>query len=472
MPGQEPSPGSGSLRSRLGAALEERAGLRTLWRWLSDEELPGGARWAYVFGSVLASLLIVQLLSGVVLAFDYAPTVDAAHASVSRIMDPQQAPLGPFVRSLHHFGASFLIVLLVAHLVQVAWAGAYRRPREGNWLTGLALAGVLFGFAFTGYLLPWDQTAYYATRVGLNIAASSPVIGEPMATLLQGGQVMGNLTLTRFYVVHVVILPGALLGLLALHFALFRRRGVTPLLDANGEVAPKREPFWPHQAAKDAVALLVVLGALVALAAMVDAPLGPKADPSAPFDARPEWYFLWLFQLLHFFEPPIDWIGTMLIPGAMIAFLVLLPWLDRGADRRPRARKLPLIGLAAILSLVTVLTAWVFVTDATRAEAPEEVVIEARAAGGGVSPVRAGLLYGQMCTECHRIDGSAEDPDAPDFRDAEFARSGRRDFTRLVEAIRLGGEMMPAFEDELTTAEMQAILDHVVLRFGEEPAAR
>ena len=448
--------------------VEERTGLRTLWHWLSEEELPGGSRWAYVFGSLLAALLVVQAASGVVLAFDYAPTVDAAHASVARLMDPEQAPFGPLVRGLHHFGASFLIVLLVLHLVQVAWAGAYRRPREANWLTGLALAGVLFGFAFTGYLLPWDQTAYYATRVGLNITASSPIIGEPMATLLQGGAVMGNLTLTRFYVIHVVLLPGALLALFGLHFALFRRRGVTPILDASGQVPPKRQPFWPNQAAKDAVAVLLVLGALVALAALKDAPLGAKADPSAPFDARPEWYFYWLFQLLHFFEPPYDWIGTMAIPCAIATFLVLLPWLDRGADRRPSARKLPLLGLSAVLALVGVLTAWVFVADATKAEAPEEAAVaEDRRAGAAVSPMRAGLLFGKKCTECHQISGAPEDPDAPDFRDPEFARAGRRDFARLVEVVQKGGEIMPAFEEELSDAEIQAILDHVVLKFAE-----
>ena len=460
-----------SLRDQVTDAVEERTGVRTLWKWLAEEELPGGSRWAYVFGSLLAALLMVQMSSGIVLALDYAPTVDAAHASVSRIMDPAQAPFGPLVRGMHHFGASFLIVLLVMHLVQVAWAGAYRRPREANWLTGLALAGVLFGFAFTGYLLPWDQTAFYATRVGLNITASSPVIGQAMASLLQGGAVMGNLTLTRFYVIHVVVLPATLLGIFGLHFALFRRRGVTPILGADGQVPPKRQPFWPHQAAKDAVAVLVVLAALVAIAALVHAPLGAKADPSAPFDARPEWYFFWLFQLLRFFEPPWDWVGTMLIPGAMAAFLALLPWIDRGADRRPSARKLPLAGLAAILSLVTVLTAWVFVADASRAEAPAEAVVASRAAGPSVTPLRAGLLYGKKCTECHQIDGAPDDPDATDFRDPEFARSGRRDIGRLIEQVKKGSEIMPAFEDELTDAEIQAILDLVVLKFGENPSS-
>lgn len=457
---------------RAVAAIDERTGLRSLWRWLADEELPGGARWAYVFGSVLAALLGAQLLTGIALAADYAPTVDAAHASVRRIMDPEQAPFGAIVRALHHHGASFLVVLLAAHLLQVAWTGAYRRPREANWLTGLALGGVLLAFAFTGYLLPWDQTAYYATRVGLNITASTPGAGPQIAALLQGGPVMGNLTLTRFYVIHVVVLPAVLIALFAVHVALFRRRGVTPVVGRDGEVAPKREPFWPNQAAKDAVAFLVIMAGLVALAWWRGAPLGDQADPSAPFEARPEWYFYWLFQLLHVFEPPWDWVGTMGIPGAIAAFLVLLPWIDRARDRRPSRRKLPLAGVSAVLALVGSLTAWVFISDATRAEAPGDArSLDAgttRQAGPVVGPVEAGMLFGAKCTECHAVNGAPDDPDAPDFRDPEFARSGRQDIGRLMKAVKEGGEIMPPFEDELTDAQIRAILDQVVLRFADE----
>ncbi len=456
---------------RMLDALEERTGVRTLWRWLADESVPGGSRWAYVLGSVLAGLLLAQAASGLVLSLDYAPTVDAAHASVERIMDPERVPFGALVRGMHHHGASFLVVLLVAHLLQVAWTGAYRRPREANWITGLALGGVVLGFAFTGYLLPWDQTAYYATRVGLNIAASSPVVGEPLAALLQGGAVMGNLTLVRFYVLHVVVLPALLATLLAVHLALFRRRGVTPVLDANGEVPARREPFWPHQAMKDAVALAVVLAALLVVAIVKGAPLGDVADPTTPFDARPEWYFYWLFQLLHVFEPPWDWVGTMGIPGAMATFLLLLPFLDRAKDRRPSSRKLPLAMLGAMVALVAALTAWVFIADASRASSPAEATAAVRAPGARVSPVEAGILYGLHCTECHAVTGAPDDPDAPDFRDPEFARAGRRNFQELMAAVREGGEIMPAFEDELTNAQIQAILDHVVLRFGESAAA-
>ena len=182
-----------------------------------------------MFGSLLAALLLAQALSGVVLALDYAPTTDSAWESTARMMDPEQAPFGALVRGLHHHGASFLVVALVLHVLQVSWFGAYKKPREANWWAGLLLGLVLLAFAFTGYLLPWDQKAFYATRVGLNIMRSIPVVGPAQAVLLQGGEVLGNLTLTRFYTIHVILLPAGLGGLILAHLAIFRRRGVTPV---------------------------------------------------------------------------------------------------------------------------------------------------------------------------------------------------------------------------------------------------
>jgi ubiquinol-cytochrome c reductase cytochrome b subunit len=447
--------------------LEERTGIRAAWRHFADEPIQGGARFAYVFGSLLVGLLAMQFLSGLVLSADYAPSVASAHASVARLMDPDLSPLGWLVRAIHHHGASFLVVVLVAHLVQVAVHGAYRKPREINWITGLLLGLLIFGFAFTGYLLPWDETAYYATRVGLNIMASMPVVGPPMAAILQGGDVMGNLTLTRFYAIHVLVLPATLLGLLAIHLILFRRHGVTPKPGRDEKDLASREPFWPHQAVRDAVAIFVMLAGLVAFAAWQGAPLGAKADPSAPFDARPEWYFLWLFQLLHWFEPPLDWIATMGIPGAMAAFLFLLPWIDRSSDPRPDARKLALGGLGIILISVGSLT-----YSAIREEPPGGAAADAAdepvaVAAASMAPLEIGMIYGEKCTECHHRTGAPNDPDAPDFRDPEFARMGRANYADLVKAIQEGGEIMPAFAEELTNAQIRALLDQIVLRFHE-----
>ncbi|MEM7244381.1 MAG: cytochrome b N-terminal domain-containing protein [Acidobacteriota bacterium] len=457
------------------AALEERTGALTAWRFLADEKVKGGARWAYVFGSGLVVLLVVQLLSGVVLAGDYAPTTDAAHASLQALSDPERSAWGGLLRSLHHHGATFLVLMLVAHGLQVAFAGAYRKPRETNWWTGLALGGVLLGSAFTGYLLPWDQTAYYATKVGLSILRGVPIIGGPSAELLQGGPGLGNLTLTRFYTLHVVVLPACLLLLFALHLALFRRHGVTPPETlTEDELETQAETFFPAQALKDVVFALVIIGGLYLVSTLWPAHLGPKADPSQPFDARPEWYFYWLFQLLHYFEPPIEWVGSLLIPGLLAGFLVALPFLDRSKTRAIKDRLLPLGSLVMALVGVAVLTLQVFLADADAAKNAEPVAVTKRleagstAAGGTASPdyARAAMLYGRYCLECHDSDGAPIDEDATDLRSENFARMAAADPGHLVEVILSGGEMMPAFDEDMSREDAELIAREILLGFA------
>jgi ubiquinol-cytochrome c reductase cytochrome b subunit len=445
--------------------LEERTGALTAWRHVADEPVHGGPRWAYVLGSVLLFLAAAQLLSGVALAFEYAPTTSAAWESLARVMDPGQSPWGRVVRGLHHHGASLMVIVLVAHVVQVALFGAHRRPREANWLTGMALGLVVLALGFTGYLLPWDQTAFYATRVGINIVRSTPVVGAPIAELLQGGPILGNLTLTRFYVLHVVLLPGALLLLVVVHLVLFRRHGVTAR--ASGATPARAEPFWPRQALRDVLAMLAACALLLLAAWLLPVELGEKADPSRPFDARPEWYFLWLFQLLRWFEPPWELVGSLVIPGLVGLYFALQPWLDRRGPGEPRSRRPAFLGLLCALGGMALLTVQVVVGDALRAEAEPGGEEAAPVAPAPISPVEAGMIYGERCTECHRIDGSPEDPDARDFRSPEFKRMARNDFQALVRAVQEGGDIMPAFEGELTPAQIHGVLTQVVLQFPE-----
>lgn len=468
----EPRGDDASRLARFRAALEERFPFEGAWRTLLDERVPGGAGWAYVFGSALAILLLLQFATGLLLSLDYAPTSDAAHASVSRI---QGLEWGAFIRAAHHHGASFLVVALVLHLLQVTWYGAYRKPRELNWLTGLALALVLFGFAFTGYLLPWDQNAYYATRVGVNIAHGTPLVGPWLAQLMKGGDILGNLTLTRFYALHVIVFPAATVALLAVHLMLFRRHGVTPAARLSpAELDAAADTFWPRQALRDLVVGLVAVAALWAVAATVPAPLGSPADPSTPLDAMPEWYFYWLFELLHWFEPPLEWVATMAIPGLILAFLVFLPWLDRADERHASKRRAPLAVLLAILGGIAILTGQVMLEE-SRAE-------EGAVAGAGTSdnesetdleivdPLRAAILYGEHCTDCHGPGGEPREEDATDFRTADFRRMAANDFEALVGTVEYGGLDMPAFGDELSVPEIRAILREIVIPFAESGA--
>jgi len=221
-----------------------------------------------------------------------------------------------------------MVVLLVLHLVQVLWAGAYRRPREFNWWFGMALLFLTLGFSLSGYLLPWDQKGYWATKVATNIMGGAPFIGPFLQKVVVGGVDYGNQTVTRFYGLHVGVLPVLLVLCLVAHIALFRRQGITPPRDN-----PDRPTalFWPEQLFMDTAFCAAVLGVVIVLVlseggANLDAPADPA---SGDYPARPEWYFLSLFQMLKFFPGSREVLGTIVIPTALLVVMLLLPFLDR-----------------------------------------------------------------------------------------------------------------------------------------------
>lgn len=283
------------MKGRLAAFsgwLDERVGHRALLSKLLEEPIPGGARFAYVFGSTLLGAFLVQAVTGAALMSAYAPSDKTAWASVHYIST--QLAGGWLVRGLHHYGAQAMVILLAAHMAQVAFFGAYKRPREVTWWVGLGLFAITLGFALTGYLLPWDQKGYWATRVATNIAGTIPVVGGFQQRALQGGSEYGSLTLTRFYTLHVFVLPASLAVLAAAHLALFRRHGVTPSVKAD---TSRFDRFFPKQMFLDTAAVLAVLASVLYLAVRDHgAPLDAPADPSSDYPARPEWYFLALFQ--------------------------------------------------------------------------------------------------------------------------------------------------------------------------------
>ena len=210
------------------AALDERLQMRDSLRKVLDKPLPEGITWYHCFGGMTFFTFIVLVVTGVVLAFFYVPSPDHARASVAWI--ESSLPLGSLVRNLHRWSAYAMVVLVFCHMVRVFVHGAYRRPRELNWVIGVLMLIVVLAFGFTGYLLPWDQKAYWATNVGINMADSVPLVGPSIAALLRGGPELGALTLLRFYAAHVFVLPGLLVLGLALHFAMVRRHGIaTPL---------------------------------------------------------------------------------------------------------------------------------------------------------------------------------------------------------------------------------------------------
>lgn len=314
------------MRKAFADWLDDRTGYRALMHEALEEPIPGGARWRYVFGSALSTTFMIQVVTGIFLMFSYSPSSSTAWGSVFYINSRMAG--GWFLRGIHHFGSQAMIVLLAMHLLQVLWAGAYRSPREVNWWFGMALLFLTLGFSLTGYLLPWDQKGYWATKVATNIMGGAPVIGPYLQKVVVGGSDYGNQTLTRFYGLHVGLLPGLTVLCLAAHVALFRRHGLTPPRNAARRAEGK---FWPEQLFMDTVFSAAVFGVLAFLVvAEGGANLDAPADPSSSdYPARPEWYFLSLFQMLKLFPGEREVLGTIVIPSALVAVLLLVPLFDK-----------------------------------------------------------------------------------------------------------------------------------------------
>ena len=400
----------GPLRSVIDW-LDARTGIRAGRAHLLDERLPAGTGWWFVTGSILLFLLGVQLISGVVLAMYYVPSPDSAYESVRYIND--RLPLGRVIRGLHFFGASFIVIAAVVHMLRVVLFGSYKKPREVTWMTGMVLLLIILGFALTGYLLPWDQKAYWATTVTINIARSTPFLGEQIAGIMRGGADLGALTLLRWYAAHVFLLPGALIAFVVAHVYLMRRHGISgPITSVAGE----SKPFYPYHALKDTVAMAVVFAVLLTFAVSFRVPLDALADPSdATYIPRPEWYFLSLFQLLKYFPGPLEPVATVVIPGLVVGGLLLLPFLDRSAHRGPLQRPLVLAGFG-VLGIAVVALTYLGLKDS-----PEHAD---QTQWGTMALAGREFAEDSRCQSCHRIGGAASPmADTRLRRDPEWLRA-------------------------------------------------
>ncbi|HCQ33630.1 MAG TPA: menaquinol-cytochrome C reductase, partial [Verrucomicrobiales bacterium] len=219
--------------------IDNRTGIRRFTQEALFENIPGGARWRYVWGSTLTFAIMVQFITGIMLWMFYSPSANSAWESVHYLQEHVKG--GSWLRGIHHWTSQFMIVLLVLHLVQVVVDGAYKAPREFNFWFGLALLGVTMGLGLTGYLLPWDQKGYWATEVATNIVGNTPLVGDYLKQILIGGNEAGHHTLTRFFALHAGVLPALLIGLIVLHIYLFRKHGITP---AARKTALSARHFW------------------------------------------------------------------------------------------------------------------------------------------------------------------------------------------------------------------------------------
>jgi ubiquinol-cytochrome c reductase cytochrome b subunit len=441
---------------------EERTGWSLLKQVLFLEPLPGGSRWAAAFGSLLLFTFALQVITGILLTSNYAPSVDTAWPSVKYIQE--EVLLGGYIRAVHHWGSSAMVILLLLHLVQVFVWGAYKKPRELTWMVGVLLLFCTLGLAFTGYLLPWDQKAYWATKVGLGILSTVPGVGDYLRGLLQGGPQMGNLTLTRFFTIHAFVLPGSLILLTVIHLYLFRRHGVTPpWWESAEEAQAEAEPFWPKQLLKDAVCWLGLLLALGIWCYFRPAPLEAQADPAQPYEARPEWYFMFLFQLLRYFEGPMETVGTFVLPALFFLVLFFWPFLDRSPHRDPRRRPVAM-GLLSLATLSLIgLTIYAIATDVRMTE-PTQVAAQTgppAEPAGLIQRADVAKLYNTNCAACHGVEGSGKQiragmPTIPDFTSMAWQMS--QTDLEITHRIQDGNEpLMPAYRDKLSQQQILAL---------------
>jgi ubiquinol-cytochrome c reductase cytochrome b subunit len=385
-------------------AVDQRTGLHTGLHKFLYEEIPQSSGWHQVFGSVALFLILIQFFTGIMLAFNYAPTPGEAYNSLRYILTEVTA--GRIMRGLHHWGASMIIVIVVLHMVQVFLWGAYKKPREGTWIVGVILLLLTLAYGLTGYLLPWDNRAYWGTVVATQIGATVPLAGPYVSRLLASTGDIGVVTFARFYGLHVLLLPPATMLLIGLHVFLVRRHGVAP---APGDELKPKKSFYPEQVFKDTVAVFVAFAILFTLAIAVRVPLERLADPTdTSYIPRPEWYFLFLFQMLKVFEGPLEVVGTVILPTVAILALVVTPFVDRGKVVKVRKRLLAM-GIVVLAAL-----GWGGMTLAAIRSTPPQTAASSIDFSGPTQWMQlkpaelSGIHYyrEENCAVCHNVMGT------------------------------------------------------------------
>jgi ubiquinol-cytochrome c reductase cytochrome b subunit len=437
--------------------LDDRLGLSTSLKPIIEHPVPPTG-WDYTIGSAALIAFTVQVVTGVALAFSYVPTPD--HAYESLVFITTGAVLGSVVRGIHFWGASAMVLLVSAHAAQVFLIGAFKFPREVNWLSGTMLLVFTFGMAFTGQLLRWNQDAYWAVVVGAAQAARAPLIGDWLTGVLFAGHSVGGATLTRFYATHVFMIPAIIFGLLGLHLYLVLRHGVSEPPVPGVRVDPKTYrkrytelvhkigvPFWPDAGWKDVVFALAVGSIVLVLAIWLGPPeLGNKADPTVvQAYPRPDWYFLWYFALLALIPPNIEDLFIIGFPLLLGLLFLLLPFVaptgERSPRRRPWAVGIVVVFGVSVAALVNIGSIAPWSPDLGNLSLPAQVTqsLSPTAAQG------AAVFEQKGCINCHRIAGVGGQ------RGPDLTQVGARLSTdELTWRILSGGRNMPAYGSTLT----------------------
>jgi ubiquinol-cytochrome c reductase cytochrome b subunit len=451
--------------ARLLAWLDDRSGLITAGRHALEHPVPPRTGWWYVFGSATLIAFILQVATGIALSTAYVPSSGQAYESLRFISE--QAMLGRFLRGMHYFGASAMVLLIGIHVSRTYIMAAYKFPRELNWLTGAVLLLLTLALAFTGQLLRWDQSAVWSVIVGAAQAARMPVVGEQIGRFILAGDTIGGATLSRFFAFHVFFIPAIVFAFIGLHLALVLRHGISERTRDGGVVDPatyrahyasllKREgvPFWPDAAWRDVVFGAAVTATIVLLALIVGPPdLGPPPDPSI-LEAypRPDWYFLWYFALLALVPNNLESLIIVLGPLVFGAALLLVPVFNAGARNM---RRRPWAPLLVVFIWTTIAIFWVageradWSPDFKTRALPASVIRDQRP-----EVVEGARLFRDKgCQFCHEVEGYGGRR-GPDLSDV----AARMKPDEITARITNGGPNMPAYVRTLTPAQVRSLM--------------
>ena len=339
-------------RKRSEIILEHLALGETVKR-LKELDVPvDSLTWHRFFGALLLVLLVLLFLSGAFMAFYYSPAPGSAYDSVDYALF--SLPFGDVIKGIHHYGWNLFLVVMGLHLIRGFFLGAYKAPRQLVWVSGVVIFLLIPTFIITGDLLPWDQKGFWSTQVRISIIGSAPLVGDFIVRLIQGGPLTGIVALTRFYVLHILFLPVLLALLIGIHFHFLRHRGLSTPFSGNN-LSIKTVRFFPVIVNRWLILFLGVTLVLGLISWYWPAPLGDPADPTdSTYVPKPEWWVLFLNQLVSIFKGSLSVIGSVIIPGALAALLIALPFIDTSSERRPERRKM--VMLVALIIAITVLT--------------------------------------------------------------------------------------------------------------------
>jgi ubiquinol-cytochrome c reductase cytochrome b subunit len=488
--------------------LDQRTGFVTLTKEFLTEDVPGGASYWYAFGSATLFAMILQITTGIFLTFYYSPSAATAYESTKYIIE--KVPAGHFVLSLHYWGASAMIAFMAMHLLQVLLWGAYKKPRELQWIVGVILFILTLVLGLTGYLLPWDLNALLASKVAIQVAGSVPIVGPATQMFLQDGADIGTLTINRFFGIHVWLMPALLVLLVGMHLAIFRWNSPAgPPIDETPKLKPGR--FWPDQIFMDTVLSFAMFVIVVALSFFSPAPLDEKADPNnTAFIPYPAWYFMALYAMLGIVGKVqnetllsiLDVVATVVLPGGLVALLIALPFIDRNPSRR-LSRRPWVLGLTAatmagalalsIYGQVNVQSQQVANGVANLAKTstamnrndvpPVETAVAGNAAGGtNTTSTKADIangakVYVASCSGCHAAEGAGSPGVAPALANNPYVSGDAKTVMHTVEygltgPVVVNGQkfdgMMPAWQGNLTNAQIADVISYIRSSWGNK----